>query len=76
MNVYEEFLKDVKTRQDALESIKLKYQKKAQMEEDEQAYNERVTKAKRVESQKNDIKLKRTDYKLPKIDDTPRNENS
>lgn len=46
-NVYEDFLEDIKTKQDALESIKMKYKKQAQKLEEEEAYNERVRKSKR-----------------------------
>ena len=63
-NVYEDFLEDIKTKQDALESIKLKYKKQAQKLEEENAYNERMKKSKkqiRKDSKGND-QLPRTDY--------------
>ena len=62
-NVYEDFLEDIKTKQDALESIKLKYKKQAQKLEEESAFNERIKKSmKQVrKDSKGQDKLQRTD---------------
>jgi hypothetical protein len=46
-NVYDDFLEDIKTKQDALETIKLKYKKEAQKQEEEEAYVHRVRMSKR-----------------------------
>jgi hypothetical protein len=46
-NVYDDFLEDIKTKQNALESIKLKYKKHAQKKEEEEAFQERMIKSNR-----------------------------
>lgn len=61
-NVYDDFLEDIKTKQNALESIKLKYRKQVQKKEEEEAFQQRVIKSnKRVrKDSKGKEKLRRS----------------
>lgn len=69
-NVYDDFLEDIKTKQDVLESLKLKFKRRNQKEEEEDAYNERVIKSKRRirRDSKGNQKLPRSDNPDPVFD--------